>query len=235
MEPTIYKPGAYKSPGVYKGAGGIYKGRGVYKDGAGQIDPNLIYELNINDFDISTLKDRDVNWSYQPGTLNPTSYITKENNLLKIHYPNSGSIFPQCPIQQFSIDYSKKVIFEFVAEIPHVNYNYIGVTHCSICYRSDIKIWGTTTGSTFYNGCSYQGSAGDWSLYTLPTITQPFKCKVIVDYQNNTYELSVNDVKYIFTHSHNYDIKESYFGLNNGSNEANNCDVLLHSLKIYYE
>lgn len=35
MEPIIYKPGAYKSPGIYNGAGGIYKGRGVYNDGAG--------------------------------------------------------------------------------------------------------------------------------------------------------------------------------------------------------
>lgn len=34
MEPIIYKPGAYKTPGVYKGAGGIYKGRGVYNDGS---------------------------------------------------------------------------------------------------------------------------------------------------------------------------------------------------------
>lgn len=35
MEPTIYKPGAYKSPGIYNGTGGIYKGRGVYNDGNG--------------------------------------------------------------------------------------------------------------------------------------------------------------------------------------------------------
>lgn len=35
MEPTIYKPGAYKSPDIYNGAGGIYKGRGVYNDGSG--------------------------------------------------------------------------------------------------------------------------------------------------------------------------------------------------------
>lgn len=34
MEPTIYKPGAYKMPGVYKGAGGIYNGRSVYNEGA---------------------------------------------------------------------------------------------------------------------------------------------------------------------------------------------------------
>ena len=39
MEPTIYKPGAYNTPGVYKGAGGIYKGRGVYNDGAGGGSP----------------------------------------------------------------------------------------------------------------------------------------------------------------------------------------------------
>lgn len=31
MEPTIYKPSAYKSPGIYKGAGGIYNGSGIYK------------------------------------------------------------------------------------------------------------------------------------------------------------------------------------------------------------
>jgi uncharacterized protein (TIGR02145 family) len=35
MEPTIYKPGAHKTPGIYKGAGDIYKGAGVYKGGAG--------------------------------------------------------------------------------------------------------------------------------------------------------------------------------------------------------
>lgn len=35
MEPTIYKPGAYNTPGIYNGAGGIYNGRGVYNDGAG--------------------------------------------------------------------------------------------------------------------------------------------------------------------------------------------------------
>lgn len=35
MKPIIYKTGAYNTPVIYKGAGGIYKGRGVYNDGAG--------------------------------------------------------------------------------------------------------------------------------------------------------------------------------------------------------
>lgn len=34
MEPIIYKPGAYNTLGVYKGAGGIYKGNGIYNDGS---------------------------------------------------------------------------------------------------------------------------------------------------------------------------------------------------------
>ena len=37
MEPTIHKPSAYNTPGIYKGAGGIYKGRGVYNDGGKNI------------------------------------------------------------------------------------------------------------------------------------------------------------------------------------------------------
>lgn len=51
MEPTIYKPGVYNTPGVYKGAGGIYKGRGVYNDGAGGVGGSLIYETDFTNFD----------------------------------------------------------------------------------------------------------------------------------------------------------------------------------------
>lgn len=54
MEPTIYKPGAYKSPGIYKGAGGIYKGRGVYNDGEKEIN----YFSDFTNFDLSTKIDR---------------------------------------------------------------------------------------------------------------------------------------------------------------------------------
>lgn len=53
MEPTIYKAGAYKTPGVYKGAGGIYKGRGVYKDGSGGGE-RIIYYNTFRNFDGTT-------------------------------------------------------------------------------------------------------------------------------------------------------------------------------------
>lgn len=56
MEPTIYKPGAYKTPGIYNGAGGIYKGRGVYKDGGVSVNPEKSFVLNIDELDLTTLK-----------------------------------------------------------------------------------------------------------------------------------------------------------------------------------
>lgn len=51
MEPMIYKPGAYKLPSIYNGAGGVYNGRGVYNDGAGRSDIHFI--LDIPNFDLS--------------------------------------------------------------------------------------------------------------------------------------------------------------------------------------
>lgn len=55
MEPTIYKTGAYKTPDIYKGAGGIYKGRGVYNGGAaGDV---VIYQTDFANFDYNTKTD----------------------------------------------------------------------------------------------------------------------------------------------------------------------------------
>ena len=51
MEPTIYKPGAYNIPGVYKGAGGIYKGRGIYKDAGGGYNGPFILLNNCDNLD----------------------------------------------------------------------------------------------------------------------------------------------------------------------------------------
>lgn len=51
MEPIIYKPGAYNTPGIYKGAGGVYNGRGFYNEGAGRSDIHFI--LDIPNFDLS--------------------------------------------------------------------------------------------------------------------------------------------------------------------------------------
>lgn len=70
MEPTIYKPGVYNTPGVYKGAGGIYKGRGVYKDGENGL--KLYYYTLYENFDFSTKID-------YPIIGEPTQYDSTNN------------------------------------------------------------------------------------------------------------------------------------------------------------
>lgn len=56
MEPTIYKPGAYKSPGIYNGAGGVYNGRGVYNDGAGGGE-TVLYDTDFSSLNLDSGED----------------------------------------------------------------------------------------------------------------------------------------------------------------------------------
>lgn len=72
MEPTIYKPGAYKTPGVYKGTGGVYNGRGVYKDGGGSPLPppppgytvfKYLENINFGDTVLLNLNSQKLSWN----------------------------------------------------------------------------------------------------------------------------------------------------------------------------
>ena len=73
MEPTIYKPGVYKTPGVYKGTGGIYNGRGVYKgSGGGSPDPQppegytrykYLENINFGSSILLNLAGQNLNWN----------------------------------------------------------------------------------------------------------------------------------------------------------------------------
>lgn len=112
MEPTIYKPGSYKTPGIYKGSCGIYKGRGVYNDGAGvgNIGDIFSYHTNFSDLDLDTLLDNGVQYSFDYGTISGLEK-TKNGLLLK----NRTAIVADLE----SIDFAqcKKVI----AECEYIN------------------------------------------------------------------------------------------------------------------
>ena len=124
MEPTIYKPGAYKTPGIYKGAGGIYKGRGVYKDGAGQIDPNLIYEFNLSRFNLDTLKDGHVQW-YNYNAYTPANPIVlqKIDDFLRLNFTNGVKQFfaiKPNELNLYSDNFSSE--FEYGGQYPYMSY-----------------------------------------------------------------------------------------------------------------
>ena len=125
MEPTIYKPSIYKGAGgIYKGAGGIYKGRGVYKDGAGQIDPNLIYEFNLSRFDLDALKDGTVQW-YNLNLSTPENLIVlqKFDDFLRLNF-NYGvkQFFGIIPNELNLYDGNFSAEFEYGGQYPYMSY-----------------------------------------------------------------------------------------------------------------
>ena len=76
MDPKIYKPGAYNTPGIYKGSGSIYKGRGVYN--IGKDYPKYINGPIIDDVQYTAVQINNLGWSL------PIKYITSN-----YFYPNN--------------------------------------------------------------------------------------------------------------------------------------------------
>lgn len=113
MEPTIYKPGSYNTPGVYNGAGGIYKGRGVYNMGIGT-DPNIIYEFNLDRFDISTLKDGDRQWIDTSNRLT----FTKETDCLAINFTSGTKQWFSLRVPEFSTLEKFRVRAKYGGSLP---------------------------------------------------------------------------------------------------------------------
>lgn len=195
MKPTIYNPTTYKSPGIYKGTGGIYKGRGLYKDGADSVN---IYKLNVDNFDISTLKDGDVQWFFYN---NDYCELTKIGDVLKVVCQSSGE--PRqfnCSLSQFNIT----SYFELEIELD--------VQTNDKCYFGLDTIAGSCTGNGLFDGVTgwiyglsnytiYSGNiieSGDWSRIGNTGVNSftNIKFKLFVELPNK-FTLFFNDIKIV--------------------------------------
>ena len=112
MEPTIYKPGANKTPGVYKGAGGIYNGRGVYNDGAGGDDVKEI-EIGGDVYKYRLMPDgkkwllENLDYIYKvSGTPIPTSSATLTDNRRGAYMYNDAATYGKNGIYKCGLLYN---------------------------------------------------------------------------------------------------------------------------------
>jgi hypothetical protein len=123
MEPTIYKPCAYKLPGIYNGTGGIYNGRGVYNGGENVLTPYYYYTLYKN-FDFSTKIDYPIvgdptqyetanNYSYSSDNL---IYDGEEYNALNLKNSSNAITNKSIPLKLNSY-------IEFICKINMVSYS----------------------------------------------------------------------------------------------------------------
>ena len=138
MEPTIYKPGAYKTPGVYNGTGGIYNGRGVYEmGGAGEV---FLYDTDFSDLDFDTGEDKGFFWTFYTGK----SYIEKS------YIELDGVLY-------------NSLLFKHGAN-TQINFNLDQIPYDIFTAKMAMIVKGS--GNSSSGGLEYTGNAPYYNLYT---------------------------------------------------------------------
>lgn len=223
MEPIIYKPGAYKSPGIYNGAGGIYKGRGVYNDGANKLK---VWELDIDNLVLSNHTDDDgIEYRFQYSLGN---YHIENGKLV------ANTIFDFTIIDFNVLGRVKKI--EAIIDELLIGYNVFcganGAQVTKVYNWTDYGVWLYDYGVgnwTVYQGI-YKRSITNWVGYDHINLSIPIK--YVLEYGDNILEFYLNDVKMA---SSQHSTPDTHFNFNCGGVSNNGNKIVLSSLKVYYE
>lgn len=136
MEPTIYKPGAYKSPGIYNGAGGVYNGNGVYNDGAGN---SKIWNMDIENLVLqSHTGDDGAKYTFSGSTFTKSGdVLTGQGNFnFSVNPPTRDKPVKEIGCTVVSYDYTTSAQFNFIG---------IGIAQI-VCNESYALKYGTWLG-----------------------------------------------------------------------------------------
>ena len=211
MEPTIYKPSAYKTPGIYKGTGGVYKGRGVYNYGAKKInEPKIPYELDIDAFDVNTFYDGFVKYTRQG-----SACVSKVDGKLRF---GQYARF-QCFCDQFE-NIPNKIITEIVGDFSLTNFNYIASLVCgsqigSGLYWPNLGFFYKYTELQIENILigSYSSSWEVFKRYSGVPYSQPLKITTKINFDTNNVKCFFNDIQTCeLVYNSNFNLK-SFMGL----------------------
>lgn len=205
MDPIIYKPGAYKSPGIYKGAGGIYKGRGVYNIGSNILPiGSFIYLNNFENFVDNTLE-ADVG----PNFTAQTNYFKLENsniftgkNCLKL-YNNSGSVIAST-IEEVDLTQDIVTFETYFSNYSDRQVNYaiteVRFSHFQLeCYPeySKYRFGVDCDNYTLYNNAQFFTKAGSSYFHIPIPYNTPCHFAIVIDFSNNIAYLFGNGVLYV--------------------------------------
>lgn len=206
MEPTIYKPGAHKTPGVYNGPGGVYKGRGVYND-SDNVSPLYYYTLFEN-FDFATKID-------YPIIGEPTQYDTANNYT----YTNDSLIYDGEEYHALNLKSSSSAITRYNLIPLQINsyIEFIGKINM-VSSSAPVFVW-TTENFGFYVdwnkanriGILSPSGASDYEMkngtvmhnvsygvrWFLTTLQNDAVFKFRIDYLNEKTICSVDGVEYV--------------------------------------
>lgn len=191
-----------------------------------------IYKLNLLKFDVDTLTDGIVQWTYTPYNA-PT--VTKEQDGLNIALKAGGSACQfNLMLNQFSI--SKKIAIEYDVSFDQIYDIYLGYAPISLTYRNDgrVGVWMySPTAYHIYKGMIKQSGTWTWDSYTdYYPFTQPIHCKSTIDPDTKIGEFYMNGELICDCTMPSY-TEVDFFTINNGGGNIN-VNIKLHSLKISY-
>jgi hypothetical protein len=202
--------------------------------------PKFPYTLNINNFNTNTLSDGKI-------IFNSNSSITKkdDNSAIKIYFPygSESRYFNLNLYELFNIDVGKTFIIEYDILLPQVHINYAGLcsqnignvsslTRTPYCTPQGVFFIKSAVSNLVNNKDSNLNYSDTYcNRYNVP-FTTPTNVKIKINTLNNHCQFFINDELYF---EYTIDFFTYIFTVNNGANEATNCTVELHSLKLYYE
>lgn len=199
-------------------------------------DSKLPYELNINNFDASTLTDGILTWR-------SNAIITNEGNAIKIRYDSSsGSKYFATTNLLDLIDIENKYYtIEYDISLPNVSVNYAGIASsfagnvaslCNTPYCNAGMIFYLSSYTGFWTNASLNYSSGMFLRYKLSS-SMPKNVKIKFNPVSLHAIIYIDGSKTFECYLPTMD--QFYITINNGSNEAKNCSAYLYSLKIYSE
>lgn len=240
MEPTIYKPGMYKSPGIYNGAGGIYKGRGIYNNDVNPIGPTLPFVFDFKKID----------FSLEETTCNGV-IINQKNCHLKDGY--KLTIGPGNPYENFfRVENVDEQLGEWsaveidVESVTLGDYRYIGMAAQNIVVGSGtwFSNFGTWVGSVQntgnsvvnYGNYNYSGIYDDLYYLRYENINAvfPLKIRIELDRDNNILKMFWNDVLISETYnSYSTDYFFNCLHINTAEGSATVDAIVITSIKVF--
>lgn len=203
-----------------------------------KVKSSNIYQLNIDRFNDSTLYDGEIYW-----LATDNDHITKFDDYINISFSNFQLLF-KLPLEQFNIDYSKTICFEYELEFPIINFCY-GILWSddsddyTLGYTIGSNIYFTNSGIVIPNGnyTLYKGQyGGRWGrtlrFGNMPHAQNRQKIKLIM-YPNGKVDVYIDDELCITADSYGIQIYK-VFMISNGANEARYCNAKLYAYSISY-
>lgn len=192
---------------------------------------SVIYKMDINNFDINTLKDGNVQWNFYNNDSSNITLQKTENNELSVSIRSSSTRQLNLQLNQFN-NIDKGYIIDLEFSIPYLDYTMYAGSYTinltkSVREFNGVGYWIYKLNTIDLKQGYIDGVFGDWSRIIGFNWNEPYKYRIKIDKINNAFEIYMFD-DLIATGTTNNIIDT--IGFNNGG--SGNGDFIIKKLEI---